>query len=102
MITHKYKLDHRTQTPTTTQWFYNLDWFAAHNLLDFFGECRKGLPMKSNPSAEADKKALSKPTTYTVDGRNFIVEPVFKDEAYETLGEILLKLILDKENYQQN
>ena len=49
---------------------------------------------------DAERKALSKPTTYTVDGRKFIVEPVFKDEAHETLGEILLKLILDKENRQ--
>ena len=48
----------------------------------------------------AEWKALSKPTTYTVDGRKFIVEPVFKENAHETLGEILLKLILDKENYQ--
>jgi len=48
----------------------------------------------------AERKALSKPTTYTVDGRKFIVEPVFKENAHETLGEILLKLILDKENYQ--
>ena len=47
-----------------------------------------------------EQKELSKPTTYTVDGRKFIVEPVFKDEANETLGEILLKLVLDKENYQ--
>jgi len=56
---------------------------------------------KSTP-ADAERKALSKPVTYTVDGRKFIVEPVFKDEAHETLGEILLKLLLDKENYQQN
>ena len=59
--------------------------------------------MKSKTTpADAERKALSKPTTYTVDGRKFIVEPIFKDEAHETLGEILLKLILDKENYQQN
>ena len=56
---------------------------------------------KSTP-IDAERKALSKPTTYTVDGKKFIVEPVFKDEAHETLGEILLKLILDKEIYQQN
>ena len=56
---------------------------------------------KSTPN-DAERKALSKPTTYTVDGRKFIVESVFKDEAHETLGEILLKLLLDKENYQQN
>ena len=47
-----------------------------------------------------EHKALSKPNTYTVNGRKFIVEPVFRDEAHETLGEILLKLILDKENRQ--
>ena len=49
----------------------------------------------------AEYKALSKPTTYTVENRKFIVEPVFKENAHETLGEILLKLILDKENYQR-
>ena len=59
--------------------------------------------MKSKTTPiDAERKALSKPTTYTVGGRKFIVDPVFKDEAHETLGEILLKLLLDKENYQQN
>jgi hypothetical protein len=48
----------------------------------------------------SEQKELSKPTTYTLDGRKFIVEPVFKENAHETFGEILLKLILDKENYQ--
>ena len=48
----------------------------------------------------SEQKELSKPTTYTVDGKKFIVEPVFKENAHETLGEILLKLILDKENWQ--
>ena len=57
--------------------------------------------MQNKPVPDnAERKALSKPTTYTVDGRKFIVEPVFRENAYETLGEILLKLILDKENYQ--
>ena len=59
------------------------------------------LSMNSKSTSDnAELKALSKSTTYTVDGRKFIVEPVFKDSAHETLGEILLKLILDKENYQ--
>ena len=48
-----------------------------------------------------EQKALSKPTTYAIDNRKFIVEPVFKENAHETLGQILLKLILDKENYQR-
>jgi len=54
---------------------------------------------KSTPD-NAELKTLSKPTTYTIDGKKFIVEPVFKKNAHETLGEILLKLILDKENWQ--
>ena len=54
---------------------------------------------KSQPD-RSEQKELSKPTTYTVDGKKFIVEPVFKEDAHETLGEILLKIILDKENYQ--
>ena len=48
----------------------------------------------------SELKELSKPTTYIVDGRKFIVEPVFKENAHETFGEILLKLIRDKENHQ--
>ena len=44
-----------------------------------------------------DYDELSKPATYTVNGRTFIVEPVFKDEAPETLGQIILKLILEED-----
>ena len=63
--------------------------------------CRKGFSMRNKSDLDqSEQKALSKPTTYAVGGKRFIVEPVFKDEADETLGEILLKLILDKENYQ--
>ena len=54
---------------------------------------------KSSPDS-VEQKVLSKPTTYTIENKKFIVEPVFKEEAHETLGEILLKLMLDKENYQ--
>ena len=44
---------------------------------------------------------LTATQTYTVDGRKFIVEPVFKseDESSETLAEIFLKIIL-AENFQ--
>ena len=41
----------------------------------------------------AEQNGCSKPSVYTVDGKKFIVEPVFKNESSETLGEILLKLI---------
>lgn len=32
-------------------------------------------------------------STYQVDGKVFIVTPVFRDESSETLGDILLKLM---------
>jgi hypothetical protein len=31
--------------------------------------------------------------TYTIQGKTFIVEPVFKDGAKETVGTVLLRLI---------
>ena len=36
-------------------------------------------------------------TTYTIKGKTFIVEPVFKEDSQETLGTILMRLMrLDK------
>ena len=60
---------------------------------------RLSMQSKTIPD-RSEQKELSRPTTYTVDGRKFIVEPVFKENAHETMGEILLKLLLDKENWQ--
>ena len=40
-----------------------------------------------------EQKEGSAVSSYTVNGRKFLVEPVFKGEPGETLGEILLKLI---------
>lgn len=47
---------------------------------------------------------LSSPTTYTVKGREFIVEPVYKEQAHESMGEILLKVMMagDGENHEQD
>ena len=36
---------------------------------------------------------LEKTRTYTGQGKTFVVEPVFKDGAKETVGTILLRLI---------
>ena len=33
------------------------------------------------------------PVTYTFDGRAFIVQPVFKDEAPNTVSDVLLRLM---------
>ena len=37
---------------------------------------------------------LAIPTTYMVEGREFIVEPVYNEQAQESMGEILLKVIM--------
>ncbi len=39
------------------------------------------------------QKNLSHPATYQVDGRTFIVEPVFQTSGQETIGTVLLKLM---------
>jgi hypothetical protein len=39
---------------------------------------------------------LSAPVTYSVAGREFTVEPVFKEQSSESIGSILLKLIAEE------
>ena len=39
------------------------------------------------------QKNLSCPATYQVEGKTFIVEPVFQSEGQETIGTVLLKLM---------
>lgn len=36
---------------------------------------------------------FAKPETYDFDKNSFIVEPVFKEQATETLGTVLIRLI---------
>ncbi len=48
----------------------------------------------SSKSAPFDKnKSLERPSTYKVDGKSFIVTPVFRQEGCETLGSVLVKLM---------
>ena len=51
------------------------------------------------PPTDGAQDGFNKVNTYTVAGRVFIVEPVFKDDeaAPETFGAILLKLMLESE-----
>ncbi len=42
---------------------------------------------------ENNENVLTETTTYTIKGKTFIVEPVFKNEAKDTIGSILLRLI---------
>ena len=39
------------------------------------------------------RNSLEKTSTYKVDGRAFIVEPVFKRTGNETIGTVLVKLM---------
>jgi len=55
---------------------------------------------RNNTPRRTPKKTLDAEQTYTFANKRFIVEPVFKGmddtQSGETLGEILLKLLLDK------
>lgn len=39
------------------------------------------------------KNAIDKVSTYKVDGKTFIVQPVFQPEGQDTIGTILLRLM---------
>lgn len=41
----------------------------------------------------SEKNAIDKVSTYKVEGKNFIVQPVFQPEGQETIGTILLRLM---------
>ena len=49
------------------------------------------LPEKK--SKQAKNPPLDQQTTYHIDGRSFIVQPVFKDDNANSLGEVLLRII---------
>ena len=38
-------------------------------------------------------KAMKKETTYTIDGKKFVVTPVFREDGRETFGSILMRLM---------
>ena len=48
---------------------------------------------RQEASVPANNEHLDKTSTYHVDGKSFIVTPVFRQEGDETLGSVLLKLI---------
>lgn len=49
------------------------------------------LPKKK--SKQANNPPLDQNTTYHIEGRSFIVQPVFKQENANSLGEVLLRLM---------
>ena len=44
-------------------------------------------------SKQAKSSPLDKQTTYHIDGRSFIVQPVFKQGTANSLGAVLLRLM---------
>lgn len=42
---------------------------------------------------KASENPLEETTTYHIDGRSFVVKPVFKDDSANTFGAILLRLM---------
>jgi hypothetical protein len=48
---------------------------------------------RDNASGTSGQSLLEDTRTYTVQGKTFIVEPVFKEGAKETVGTVLLRLI---------
>lgn len=45
------------------------------------------------PPGVSGRSRLDKTSTYKVDGKTFIVEPVFQTEGHDTLGTILIRLM---------
>lgn len=45
------------------------------------------------PPGTCGHSRLDKTSTYKVDGKTFIVEPVFRTEGHDTLGTILIRLM---------
>ena len=51
----------------------------------------KVIYMESNRVSEA--KSIKKVTTYMINGKRFIVTPVFREDGHETFGSILMRLM---------
>ena len=47
--------------------------------------------VSSNPAFK--EKSMKKVTTYMIDGKKFIVKPVFREDGQETFGSILIRLM---------
>ncbi len=45
------------------------------------------------PSGVSGRNHLDKTSTYKVDGKTFIVEPIFQTEGHDTLGTVLIRLM---------
>lgn len=48
---------------------------------------------KQAKANENTKAQLKEKTTYRIGNRSFVIEPVFKDDSQNTLGDVLLRLM---------
>lgn len=48
---------------------------------------------KTNNEEEKNNVEFTKSATYDFDKNSFVVEPVFKEQAAETLGTVLIRLM---------
>lgn len=51
------------------------------------------IDVDTNPEKTKNPEMLTLDSTYRIGNRSFIVEPVFKEESSQTLGEVLLRLM---------
>jgi hypothetical protein len=63
-----------------------------------FYEMKRGNTMQETTlpkgsSKKASPNSLEQATTYQIDGRSFVVQPVFKEDGSNTLGDVLLRLM---------
>ncbi len=50
-------------------------------------------PSSANQPGASGQNNMNKVSTYTVDGRRFIVTPVFQENGRESFGSILMRLM---------
>lgn len=67
-------------------------------ILFLSNELLKGATMQENKLPQgnenkASENTLEETTTYRIEGRSFVVKPVFKEDSTNTLGAILLRLM---------
>ncbi len=53
----------------------------------------KGVTMQENKKQQDTHNPLEQQTTYHIEGRSFVVQPVFKRENANPIGIILLRLM---------
>lgn len=68
------------------------------SILFLSNELLKGVAMQENklPKGKENKAGenpLEETTAYRIEGRSFVVKPVFKEDSTNTLGAILLRLM---------